>query len=361
MRCVLLSFFLVSSAWAGSWGSSGSGEFMRDQHNPWFVKGMTEVRYCLEMDQQGISASPDKIRSLSEKAINYWKDEFTSHNNVIEVGTQTFTLTNNFPAEKCKGDEDLKIQFGYGTLSPDQLKEFQDHDENPQNYVGIAIRTAYDKVTLRGKGFVFISSDRGSHSYNSGNGISKDLWNHDGLLFRVLQHEMGHVFGVAHTDNGFMAADFPENMVRNFRPFRTIKVQSFFSPRDSVSSCATENSLPIKDALCVHLRTPDRWKSLEAFAETLTGAEIRIGKSTSVQRTSTRQQFPVKLFLPEEQKIFSHLPGELVLRGPARQQFKLLVDFVEEGTNNKTKLLLDIGPSEIEAYSVKDGEMKRWF
>lgn len=357
MRFVFLWAGILAStaAWAGNWGSSGNGEFMRDQHNPWFVKNVSEVSYCIEVDPAGFSASPEKIFALTEKALSYWKEEFSANGNVLGIGTQEFKF-----AVKCKGDEDLKFQFGHGTLTPEQLKEFSDHDEDPQNYVGIAMRTEYDKVNLKGKGFIFISSDRGSHPYNAGNGISKNLWSHDGLLFRALQHELGHVFGVAHTDGDFMAADFPENMIRNFRRFRDIADQRFFTPRDAVEICAYDSTIPIKDAYCAGVFTTDQWRSFEISIKTIGNTRVSLGKSSSVKRVVTEQQFPVKVFLPKEQKVFNAAPGELSIRGPARQKFKLLVDFVEaDGTTSK--LIVDMAPARVEVYKIKNGSVGRWF
>jgi hypothetical protein len=359
MHFIFLIFFPLFS-WAGAWGGSGGGEFFRDQHNPWWVKNVTEVHYCLELDPEGFSASPEKAKDLAAKAIEYWQDEFRDRGELLGVGTQKFILTHNFPGEGCRGHEDLRIQFGYGTLTEEQRKTFADHSEDPQNYVGIAVRTEYDKEALRGKGFIFIASDKGSYPYNRGQGVSRNLWSHDGLLFRILQHELGHVFGIAHTDTGFMAADFPESMVRNYQLYRMVESKPFFVPPQTFRTCALSGEISEESLKCLMVKGLNDWKDLEILGLERGGKAVTLGKARNVKRTSSRNRFPLKLFLPQEQKVFSPLPGELIWRGPAQQQFKLIAE-LEETDGKKTPLLLELSPEEIEVYRFNGTEIEKWF
>ena len=357
---VFFLLHLFALAYAGEWGSTG-GEFFRDQHNPWFVKNTTEVNYCIEIDQEGISASPEKVKQLSAQAIQYWKDEFQSRGELLGVGIQKFNLTNRFPEEKCIGTEDLKIQFGYKTLDKEQLQTFSTHNEDPLDYVGIALRTSYDKEKLKGRGFLFISSDRGPYPYNHGSGISKNLWSHDGLLFRILQHELGHVFGIAHTDKGFMAADFPEYMVRNFQAYRTIQARPFFIPPDFFEKCGLKSPPPYEELMCVRVSTEDKWKSIVITGIDVHNKIIPLGTSTFTKRMASKNQFPLKLFLTKEQTVFKALPGELVWKGPARQQFKISAEINTPDTK-KINALLELSADGMEVYGVSPtGTIEAWY
>ena len=353
LSLLLLFSHTASASREGEWGSSCGGEFLRDEHNPWFVKNVDAVTYCIEIDPAGCSASPASVERLTLEAIEYWKKELAGSGQLHGVGKQTFTLT---AGTRCRGDEDLRFQFGYGTLNEAQLKYFSDHDEDPQDYVGIALRTHYDRVNLRGKGFIFISSDKGPRPYNRGEGVAKNLWSHDGLLFRVLQHEIGHVFGVAHTDDGFMASDFPEKMVRNYRDFRTVEAEPFFVPPSAYERCFLGLG---EIAGCLKLSTKDGWASFELLTLGPKGQTLSVEKSVRSERGKAKIHFPLKIFLPKEQVVFPG-NGEQSLRGPARQQFKLSADTVD-AEDKKSQLLLELWPHALEIYRASETGIKKWY
>lgn len=354
----LATFASAAFGREGDWGSSGGGEFLRDALNPWFVKNVTQVRYCVVVDREGFSSSAEKAKQYTAQAIQYWKKEFQSRDEILGIGSQTFVLTNPKSGMDCIGDEDLRVQFGYRTLSPEQLKRFTDQGEDPQDYLGIAIRTSYDKEQMRGKGYVFISSDKGPYPYNRGAGISRNLWSHDGLLFRILQHELGHVFGVSHTDTGFMSSDFPEHMVRNYSNYRIVQETPFFSPPDKFEFVSMRKTLPLQNMEVLQIQGSRNWREMEIRGFSTDSQEVYFAKAANLQRSSTRQHFPVRVFLPKEQKVFNALPGELVWKGPARIQFKLIGKFeLKDGTS--TSLLLELSPEDVEIY--KSGEsLERW-
>jgi hypothetical protein len=337
----------------GEWGGSG-GEFIKDQNNPWFLVNTKQVSYCIEIDSAGFSAPPEKVRSLIEMAIQYWKGELAKHSQVLGVGIQDFVLKNNFPSEKCSGSEDLKIQFGYNTLSADQQSLFSSHDEDPADYVGVAVRTEYDKVNLKGRGFVFISSDRGpdpSHIYNHGVDVAPNLWTHDGLLFRILQHELGHVFGVTHIDHSFMSAGFPETMVKKFRDYRTIDSHSFFGPADNYQFCGSFSD-KLSGVQCLNVSTADSWNNFDISGLDASGKTIITGQARNVLRAVTLQQFPLRAYLPKEQKVFSDaFPGE-TRNGPAREEIKLVpsVQWNNGKDNPAASYLLDLSADHIEIF-----------
>jgi hypothetical protein len=182
--------FATGLGWAG-----GGGELLKNSGNPWFLQNIERVRYCIQRGN-GFSLDADTSLELIDKAFAAWKRELAATANTaqrlgvvqVKVGTQDFIYT------ACDGREDLTIQLG--TLTAEQRKFFGVY----RKYVGAAIRTSYDEAELRGKGFVFIASDRGSDRYEGD--VSDGFWSLDeGMRFyRVVLHEFGHVFGIPHMD-----------------------------------------------------------------------------------------------------------------------------------------------------------------
>ena len=77
--------------------------------------------------------------------------------------------------------------------------------KNPKKAIGTTVRTEFDGVQLRGKGFIYISPENGPYAL-SGPGpfgaIIENRWGFAGgkLLELALIHELGHVFGIRHVD-----------------------------------------------------------------------------------------------------------------------------------------------------------------
>ncbi len=345
-KIFLITSFLFSCTGllAGDWGSSG-GEFIKDRYNPWFVKDIEgtffDVKYCLAFDEQGISASKEDVLRITKAAIDYWRSEFAP------VGSLTGIGMHNFILQDCDGFEDVKFQFGYGTLSAEQLATFATMGESFENYVGLTIRTAYDKIMLRGKGFIYITSDIGAHAYGKNSNIPPGLFKNDGVLFEVLRHEIGHIMGLPHIAGGVMAADHPENVLLHFRDYRIIRPGTFFAPAKFYTKCG------VITPECNTVISSGDW--LEGF-EVKSAMSIFAGKSTKVSQVAdaTILHFPIQIFLPLEQKIFERLPNENFLKGPPIVSFKLIANFIN-GDNESLQLLLDLHPNYVEIYKF-DGE-----
>jgi hypothetical protein len=193
---LLMVVFLTPSAFAG-W-SSGGGELIKDAKNPWFIQNTKTVRYCVLVDESNFGMSRDAIEKLVPLAIGQWKEEFkraiTFPNNSInaQVATQEFVAT------ACDDQTDLRFQFGI--LTGDQLQKIGD----PKRYIGITIRTEYDHVNLKGKGFMYFSPERGPLKLDDDK-LVVNPWSDlkRSRLHWVLLHELGHVFGLGHDSDGF--------------------------------------------------------------------------------------------------------------------------------------------------------------
>jgi hypothetical protein len=208
------------------WGSfsqagwnSGGGELFSDAQNPWFVENTREVKYCIEIDETNFGADFNQVRRNVAAAFGYWRDHFARRptnaiNGLlnIRIGTQTFLES------VCT--EDIDIKFQAGTLTSDQ----SDFLRNPRQVIASAVRTEYDTVNLRGRGFIYVSPEYGPLALagigsSSGYKILPRRWSHarGKVLEQVLIHELGHVFGFRHADHSHIMASWaPEGWVSDF-------------------------------------------------------------------------------------------------------------------------------------------------
>ncbi len=330
---------------AGGWGSSG-GESFRDGHNPWFIQNTPVVRYCVKLDGAGFSADPAKAHQLVQRAISYWQNEFKTAKEVMKPEFPVDIATQQFVAVDCAGHEDanvdLTFQLGYGTLDAKQRTFLVD----PRKYVGIAVRTDYDEVNLRGKGFIYISSDRGDNRFNaetvgSVSAFVDQPWQYDGLLYRVLVHELGHVFGLPHVGGGvnnfsnahnetqktasLMSEQYPEEIVQRqtYRAFTALdELDPFFMPRTEFHDCSlTANAIRFfklaPGQTCVHVKFVLQTTSVDVnlFSSAgLAGNRLPIGHSswTDWDKESSKlnmQVVAVERITPKQQ-VFHFPVGE---------------------------------------------------
>ncbi len=187
----------------GVWVSSG-GDLLGNANNPWWVKNTAEVRYCIVIDAEGFSPSEEFADRAIQKAVKIWKEEFLSTVPGVELEflvKQYHDLgisTQEFKKIPCDGNEDLRFQFGNGTLTPEQ-RDFL----KGRQVIGTAVRTEYDEANLKGKGLIFIASDKGSESLGKIRGLQEGVWSEEGALYLALTHEIGHTFGVPHSADTF--------------------------------------------------------------------------------------------------------------------------------------------------------------
>ncbi len=304
------------------WVSSG-GEIFADRTNPWFLQNVPNVNYCVVVDQQTVSLPAARVHELIHLSFAFWKKEFKSFlvNSGKRVINPPEVAIQNFEEVPCTGTEDLKFQFGYGTLSSDQASYLEHQDE----YVGIAVRTSYDRVNLRGKGFVYIASDKGPHRTPQGPAYIEAPWAYDGLLFRVLTHELGHVFGLPHIGQGLMSATFPNYILKTGVYMNYTSVDSmgpFFLPQDTYSNCTlSKDAAP--DAVtwfgladtdkCIHI---EKIKGKDdgdiegyTFSSSAAYDGTRTLKGTAIWDNKTNPDIEItlagQLYLGPEQRVFT--------------------------------------------------------
>jgi len=231
-----LFLFQINMSYAG-W-VSGGGQVVRDGNNPWFLENTQVVKYCITSSKE-FSNLPTPVENLVEQSLKYWKEEFNyslRHSpgfefGKIKIATQTFFKVD------CDENPDLALQFGV-------LNELQEQFlGDPKKFIGIAVRTDYDEVNLKAKGFIYFSPDSGPLRY-LGEHLKDNAWHlgYGGYLKRLVIHELGHVFGISHTEDGrIMAEGYPEELIRkpldNFPDIWNtgLSMEGFFKYKNSLN------------------------------------------------------------------------------------------------------------------------------
>lgn len=202
---VLLNASLANAAIMG-WGQNGS-EIIKDLNNPWFVKDENgkafEVRYCVQVKQEFISLPVASIvvPLLIQSAFEYWRNDFKSAYDPVQTGVAKHTFKH-----VCNDTTDLTFYVGW---LPQNIRERM---PDLKHTIATTVRTEYDDVKLRAKGFVYIAPDKGPDALSVNNpDLIEQPWGlkgikigplstGGGLLQKVVAHEIGHIFGLSHAD-----------------------------------------------------------------------------------------------------------------------------------------------------------------
>lgn len=359
MKSLLALLLAAVPAHAGGWISSG-GELFRDAKNPWFVRNTEAVRYCVRVAEGSFSVSRDSASQLIAGAFRYWQQEFQRLDRFKLPSEGFFTLgTQRFEEVDCsRPNVDIRFLLGYDLLTPEEIAFLKE----PRKYIGVTVRTDYDEESLKGKGFVFISSDRGPNAYlNSGSQIER-AWQHPKLLTYVLLHEVGHIFGFPHTGSGLMSEVFLEQVINKnlYESFLKWEVESFLSPNLEAEVCAgpmtplnTEFFTAEPGVKCLKVRpSGNQW---DIYAEKEPGTEgVLVGtiKNISIEYLRDFAGLPtVLLQLTERQKVFP--PKETAFRpfmvGPILASYGASGTYVVAATKQPKSVYMKISAN---AFSV---------
>lgn len=209
LKKILLTSFLFTSqlSYGGGW-TSGGGELIRDAHNPWFLSNTKEVTYCIQINEREFGQSKEFVRTQIQKAWDFWKIQLNELNYGRFGGTDfNFALaTQNFMETACNRSVDIKFQFA--TLDSEQKQRMGDLSKT----IAVSVRTDYDSVNLKGKGFIY---------FNRNQQFPILPWTRvDGArALPILIHEMGHIFGIQHDEDVWMMKeDYPEKFMEQRHP-----------------------------------------------------------------------------------------------------------------------------------------------
>jgi|LULF01.1.fsa_nt_gb hypothetical protein len=357
MKIISILFFIPLFATAGDgWVGSG-GELFKDAHNPWFVKNTKEVQYCVSIDRKSISVSEDQIQNKIKEAIKYWKKELskTQGNKTpgyFSMGQQNFVKT------ECTNNPDIKFKFGYKSLTQEEI----DFLQKPERYIGISVRTNYDRKNLKGKGFVYISSDIGPKSYENNGQLVTKAWSKPKLLLFTLIHEIGHVIGIPHIGNGLMGQNFLNQLLNKFLvdSFTRLPIESFIRPDNQFQVCEINrriktfvfNLTPTEDCLDILLNKDKNTYTLFAMEN---GERTRkVGEILNLKaEISDIKSLPIStLYIEKKQNVFN--TNETLFRnfmfGPLMQdQGYKAVLLLKEG-NLPYKVYIRVRPNSFALY-----------
>ncbi|HEX4924167.1 MAG TPA: hypothetical protein VFV50_08775, partial [Bdellovibrionales bacterium] len=284
----------------------------------------------------------------------------------LGVGHQQFVRV------PCTGTEELRFKFGAGTLEPARRAVIP----NLRAHVGIAIRTEYDEVNLRGRGFIYIASDIGNETYDASNSIAQP-WKHEIFLFLTLVHELGHVFGIPHTGPKYslMSAQFLEMILhkttaepmKNFKIGESNVVPFFFFPSRYFVQCSQDGWLAEAvqvfqipaDTGCLHFGVDDDRGLIHVYGSKKPGAPEKPLGLISKLDFDAEPSLGVTLFLTPKQKVFAQMPNPYhLMTGPFFAAKKGSASFTPAGGGPARPLYLDLSPSTFTIVGLANGTLK---
>lgn len=304
------------------WISSGGEVFLFDR-NPWFLKNVTTVRYCLVIDANSVSLPPADVKAAFLSALQYWQTELKGDFSHPIPGIAA-VATQNWLESACDENTDIAIKVGHGALDSDEIAFLtRSEGENSagkrvESYIGVSIRKSYDLAEMRAKGTLFIASDRGAHAYENKGQLIVEAWKNKALLEYAFMHELGHVFGIPHTGMGMMSEVFLEQALSTRMASFYIQnpQQSFLNPPLNFEVCSLSGTFQPQffkiatDASCLVLRKDTqnangiRWIVLTRQYATSQPQEIG---DITLERASAKKMNSkpvITIQLPEEQKVF---------------------------------------------------------
>lgn len=199
---LLLSFqfscLALPSTLRGGADGAGGDSLKAETGSAWFL-GQENIKYCSVVDAK-FGLAPEHVHPELMGVFRSWAVYVAAHLPPSSDISSDLALRSKFLAT-CDGTEDIKFYFG-GTNEEIEKAKF-----NYENPVGFAHRTSYDIKKGWGKGFVWIAPTKSV--------LPKENfpnWSTPHLLYGILLHELGHVYGCGHVEGTIMSERIAELM-----------------------------------------------------------------------------------------------------------------------------------------------------
>lgn len=204
--CSVLFFVSIQISFAKSgdgWSSSGGGEYIVDQDNPWFL-GKESIKWCINhggkdnfsLDlasskieiEKGILRMLNQIQSINNSKTNLFFNPKVSKmyprkNYIIKYkraegvrwhlsdepsNSSIMNLLMSDTLEYVENCENAELEIILGNINDEKIKKLIEDLGVHQfrRMAGVAMRTSYSNETLRGKGFIYIAADSGDFKYS---------------------------------------------------------------------------------------------------------------------------------------------------------------------------------------------------
>lgn len=351
---------VLSSHRANAGWNSGGGELIKDSNNPWFIQNTKNITYCVGVDEANFHVKLDHAEEIIADAFSYWKKEF-AYSRSENDGFEFKVATQQFVKEDCSDSTDIRFQLGF--LTPEQTTKLSDIRE----FISRAIRTDYDRVHLKGKGFIYIAPEAGTLRPTSTE-LADTPWQmaNGKILLQVLIHELGHVFGIPHMGDqknvfSLMSADFPDFITeKNTAKFVTdTPPPSFFGTYNNgvlIDQCYEYNGgMPAKTRDLFNVS--NKFKCLKVTAQNATLQQpghfevyAREDKSSDFIKLGAAQltlgkywwEQVLRLWLPPEQVIFPNHTGSRDLNGAVRYGYEYRGTYQSEDNRTKREVLVTL-------------------
>lgn len=383
-RLSALSLATLASlpAQGGSW-SSGGGEILEHAQNPWFLDtpSSAPVTYCVT-SATDFAVPQSGLETVVQNALRWWDNEFSNahypDNDIPLADGRMIKLrvllnTTRFVQEPCSDSTDLAFQFG--SLTTAQEAEFDRLQVDLQRYVALTIRTDYSDA-LRGKGFIYVSPDRGPNAFK-GQNVRPNAWtdrdSQYSTLQMVLTHELGHVFGLSHaaTNDSIMSARMAEVMVSD-RFGDIYNLQSFalgavFFPKAGTlyENCRAEGEdkdlraffeIP-RDLTCIRVMRNLNQLIVDARFDDESPWK-RIGIARFSDGGDRRHSNLVTLWLPNTQTVFPTIPPFVSsLAGPSSSEVQQSAQFEFAETRRKKPIFIQASARYVQVGGVLNDQM----
>jgi hypothetical protein len=238
---ISMAMILTSASLPAGTITSGGGLSLRYAQNPWWLENTPIVHYCIDMDPAYFDYTESELDKLIQETFIEWRQVFTEtesdyiDNKKLAPYYELRVATQKFVRTECTRDTDLRFQLG--KITEEQKALFLDI----RDYIGVAVRTEYDLVNMRGKGFIYISPLNGELAPTSPH-LDDQAWSKEvcgGCILRTaLRHEIGHLFGMrdGHRSSNLMDEGILDGFTRkmftqrNLKNLSITKFNNFYDP-----------------------------------------------------------------------------------------------------------------------------------